>query len=698
LNTKNLRNLHLKIKYDSDSDDVLEEFYVPVLENSIFYKRIAGFFSSTSLSIAARGIFGLIKNGGKMQLLTSSYFSDDDLDIIKNHVKTKEQVLFENFRRDLSELDDALKKDHLKALAWLLSRGLLEIKIVDVLDDHNQILSNQKQKHLGMMHMKIGIFTDGTNTVSFSGSINESATGWYHSIEEIKIFRDWEDGQKNYVYEDLKEFEKYWKNSGKRSITYDLPTAIKNELLKIAPKKLEDLNLSQTIQIPIQQPEEKIQLRPHQINAIDSWKNNDYRGILAMATGSGKTLCALHAADLAPKSTLTIICVPTIPLANQWESEIRNFDKDAAIIRAGTSQSNWSELLGPKLAPYRLSSDVSKIEKRTFIICTNHTASDPSFVNMWTDILPDHIQLIADEVHHLGADSFQNVFKINAMRRLGLSATPERQWDDEGNQTVLNYFKKTVYEYDIKRAIADGYLAHYTYHPLFASMNDREFQEFHALTVEIGREVAIHNQKEKQFGTWLPISDYHKQLLEKRALVKKKTGDKINVFRDWCRQVNQNQILVFCEDTEQMNELINVLNNAGKKYVIYKSDMSDSQKSSSLRLFKENQIDLMLAIRCLDEGLDVPDCAACIIVSSSTSIREFVQRRGRVLRMTNPSKIANVYDMLVMPPADFLPEQEKAVQSMIDSEVERVKIMIDSADNESDVFDILRQKLQYYDM
>ena len=152
---------------------------------------------------------------------------------------------------------------------------LFRSKIVDILDEQNQIMSSQKHKHLGMMHMKIGIFTDGTNTVSFSGSINESATGWYHSIEEIKIFRDWEDGQKNYVYEDIKEFEKYWKNSGKRSITYDLPTALKNELLKITPTNLDDLTLSPYPRISAPKSEEKIQLRPHQINAIDSWKNKD---------------------------------------------------------------------------------------------------------------------------------------------------------------------------------------------------------------------------------------------------------------------------------------------------------------------------------------------------------------------------------------------------------------------------------------
>ena len=180
-------------------------------------------------------------------------------------------------------------------------------------------------------------------------------------------------------------------------------------------------------------------------------------------------------------------------------------------------------------------------------------------------------------------------------------------------------------------------------------------------------------------------------------MIKKKTTDKINQFESWCKSISQNQILVFCEDTEQMNELVNILNQTGKKYVKYKSDMTTIQKTKSLDFFKDGQIELLLAIRCLDEGLDVPDCSACIIVSSSTSIREFVQRRGRVLRATDSQKIANVFDIIVVPPSDYMPEQEDSARSMIESEMERVKIMAASADNKLDIFSEISQKLQYYE-
>jgi len=167
----NFKELSLKIKYDSDEDNILENFYIPVLEHAVTYKRIAGFFSSTSLSIASRGIMGLVKNGGKMQLITSSYLSKQDFEIIKNNTKTKDQIIYENFQKELSELDDHLQKNHLKALGWMLKNELLEIKIVDL---QNQLSEKHDRDTPGMFHMKVGILNDGNNLISFSGSINFS--------------------------------------------------------------------------------------------------------------------------------------------------------------------------------------------------------------------------------------------------------------------------------------------------------------------------------------------------------------------------------------------------------------------------------------------------------------------------------------------------------------------------------------------
>ena len=646
--------------------------------------------------MAARGIIEFAKNGGKMQLITSVYFNKKDLEILKTNSETKEEIISRNFKRELIELDDLLQKDHLKAMGWMLKNNLLEIKIVNLINNEDNLIPENIINKSGMFHMKVGIFNDGNNLISFSGSINESATGWLHSIEEIKIFKEWLSGQQEYVYEDLKEFDKFWNNKATKSKTFDIPFAIKNELIKIAPKNLDELNISYAKKPNISTKiVEKKELREHQKMALDAWKNNNFKGILAMATGSGKTITALFASEMAPKSTITIICAPTVPLIQQWESEIKKFDDLALVVIAGTEKSNWKELLRPKLAPYRLESNLDNIKNRTYVLCTNKTASNKNFVNLWEGIQPKNIQLIADEVHHLGAENLQNIFNINSSRRLALSATPERQWDEQGNQVIFNYFTKTIFEYDLQQAINDGYLAHYTYHPLFAEMNQNEFQEYYELTQEMKQEMAIHKQKERKIGRRLPLPVFLKIILEKRALIKKKTADKVNVFETWCDSFKQNQVLLFCEDTEQMNDLIEILNHTGKKYAKYKSDMQDSQKIQSLNFFKEGRIELLLAIRCLDEGLDVPDCSACIIVSSSTSIREFVQRRGRVLRATSKLKIAKIFDIIVIPPSNYSLEQEDAAQSMINSEMNRLKIMADCADNRLDVINEINHKLEY---
>ena len=646
--------------------------------------------------MAARGIIEFAKNGGKMQLITSVYFNKKDLEILKTNSETKEEIISRNFKRELIELDDLLQKDHLKAMGWMLKNNLLEIKIVNLINNEDNLIPENIINKSGMFHMKVGIFNDGNNLISFSGSINESATGWLHSIEEIKIFKEWLSGQQEYVYEDLKEFDKFWNNKATKSKTFDIPFAIKNELIKIAPKNLDELNISYAKKPNITTKIiEKKELREHQKMALDAWKNNNFKGILAMATGSGKTITALFASEMAPKSTITIICAPTVPLIQQWESEIKKFDDLALVVIAGTEKSNWKELLGPKLAPYRLESNLDNIKNRTYVLCTNKTASNKNFVNLWEGIQPKNIQLIADEVHHLGAENLQNIFNINSSRRLALSATPERQWDEQGNKVIFNYFTKTIFEYDLQQAINDGYLAHYTYHPLFAEMNQNEFQEYYELTQEMKQEMAIHKQKERKIGRKLPTPVFLKRILEKRALIKKKTADKVNVFETWCDSFKQNQVLLFCEDTEQMNDLIEVLNHTGKKYAKYKSDMQDSQKIQSLNFFKEGRIELLLAIRCLDEGLDVPDCSACIIISSSTSVREFVQRRGRVLRATSKLKIAKIFDIIVIPPSNYSLEQEDAAQSMINSEMNRLKIMADCADNRLDVINEINHKLEY---
>ena len=210
------QDLHLDVSYESDSNknQLLDNFYIPVLENSKKYFRIAGFFSSTALSVAAEGIEGLIKNDGKMYLLISPELSEEDFSIISKSEKLEnDAILFSDFVLDA-------KEDNLKALAWLLGNGRLEIKIVV-----------GKKSRNSLFHQKVGIFFDDEgNILSFSGSINETAQAWINNIEEFKVFRSWNAGQIEYLQADLNKFSSYWKNERKdTAIVFDLPSSIKEK-------------------------------------------------------------------------------------------------------------------------------------------------------------------------------------------------------------------------------------------------------------------------------------------------------------------------------------------------------------------------------------------------------------------------------------------------------------------------------------
>ena len=274
-----LRSLNLNISYETTEyqTHLLDEFYIPVLEQATKYYRIAGFFSSSSLSVAAKGIEGLIKNNGKMYLLISPKLSVDDYKIIEEHGNIETTKLFD-------ELSLELPNDNLKALAWLLDRGKLEIKIVVALKAANSLF-----------HQKVGIVFDKNGDIlSFSGSINESAHAWMQNIEEFKVFASWEDGQVAYLNSDLSKFLAYWKNERQEiAKVYDLPTSIRNKIISISPRDVWDLNIMRRYNKDKKVQENKLTLFPHQKNAIKMWIENEFSLLMEMATGTGKTRTAI---------------------------------------------------------------------------------------------------------------------------------------------------------------------------------------------------------------------------------------------------------------------------------------------------------------------------------------------------------------------------------------------------------------------
>ena len=231
------KDLYLKREYDSDVDNLIYDFYVPVLKKTVDYWRLAGYFSSNSLAVAARGITGLLENNGTIKIIASPQLAKRDIELIKKSNGNYLSVIENNILEDLNLIEDAFVKDHIYALAWMLAKRKLEIKIAIVFGKDNIPLLDNEIYNQGIFHQKVGILRDQEgNIISFSGSINETASAWTANNEEFKVFRDWNEEQKHYVASDRKNFDKYWNDTGVSIKVIELPLAIQKKLVSYAPK------------------------------------------------------------------------------------------------------------------------------------------------------------------------------------------------------------------------------------------------------------------------------------------------------------------------------------------------------------------------------------------------------------------------------------------------------------------------------
>lgn len=433
------RDLDIKIKYDSDNSDILNEFYIPVLSRSVEYYRLSGFFSSTSLAVSAQGLEEFIKNNGKMKLVCSSILSKEDVEKIKEVYDSPEELIAERFLMDYDDISNNFVKDNLAALGFMIANGNLEIKIA-VLDESK-----------GIFHSKTGILIDeDDNMLSFSGSDNETAHGWKYNIEEFKVFKSWISGQDDYFIEDLNNFNQYWDNLTFKSEVIDIPMAIRNKLIKLAPSNMEEIHIINNIfdeeddENFDSNPNNIFTLRDYQKEAIDNWINAGKRGIFEMATGTGKTFTSLGCSDVLKKEyssnydpLLIVIAMPTSHLVDQWENDVLKFDFDV-VIKAYSANSSWKN----DLPEYLLDLSIGELEN-VVILTTHATASSDLFRSMVEDCGVDSL-LIVDEVHGIGSKTHKLALESFYKYRLGVSATPERWMDDVGNDAIFSFFGDIV--------------------------------------------------------------------------------------------------------------------------------------------------------------------------------------------------------------------------------------------------------------
>jgi superfamily II DNA or RNA helicase len=440
-------------------------------------------------------------------------------------------------------------------------------------------------------------------------------------------------------------------------------------------------------------PPDWVEARPYQREAISKWLNAGGTGMLRMATGTGKTVTALlaasHVAEAVGESFLLVVAVPYQHLVDQWASDLREFGADPVL--AYQSRRGWQPRLERELLELN-----NGLRDGCVVVTTHRTLSgEPAQQTLRRG--QGRSMLIGDEVHHLGAEHTQKALMDEFDLRLALSATPERWYDEEGTQALGEYFGGTVFEYGLDEAIAAGFLCEYYYVPHIVTLQDDEMEEYLRLTSKIGRLMASAGDED---GVVLDGNQALQTALFKRARLIGTAREKLDLLVDlFERGTDHRYSLVYCgggsmgvdeEGERHVDETTQILRDAcGLTVERFTAREDQGTREQLLSAFEAGEIEVLTSIRCLDEGVDVPATRTAYLLASTSNPRQYVQRRGRILRQHEGKQFAVIHDFIAVPDPSRHPEllsEEKysAERTLIRKELERVSMFADSARNHPD--------------
>lgn len=697
------KSLDIKPSYESGVGDIVQDFYEPVLTEAVLYDRISGFFTSTSLAVAARGMCNFIKNGGIMRIITSPILSSDDVEIIEQLIEKKGEIGSKELGLDLDALEDAFISDHVKAFGWLLAAGKIDIRLAILLDDENKPITKEKILSAGLFHQKIGILTDiEGNHISFSGSINETASAWTKNDEEFKVFKEWEDSS-YYYSEDRERFNTLWEGKKRNVVIVDLPHAVKDELIEYSMDfDAERISAKQYVERKRKQVSpfelDGISLFYYQKEALDNWKKYGFCMLFEMATGTGKTRTAIAGLNYVRHKhtrTITVIACPQNALAKQWkENEVAsfnlNFDKE--IIIDGTVR-NWELILKDVCLE-----NGAGFADHCIIYTTHNTASSDSFISVLMNNRSPRTVLtfVGDEVHWLGAKTLRKALLPIYEYRIGLSATPSRWFDDTGTRLLENYFGDNHYEFTMKDALAEinpitgkHFLVDYMYLVSRISLNEEEGKKYSELTEKISK---LYRMKDKD----PEAAEAYDRLLQKRAEIIKNAENKYLILSnilDKLIEDEQLENLIIFVSPQQKNKVLEILESKGVVHHQLTQEEGNAprkefggltERQYIIKLFKDKKYQALVAIKCLDEGIDIPSACRGILMASSTNPREYVQRIGRIIRQDKDKKLAYLYDICVESSGSLSEELQDIDAKIRANERKRLQEIAENAINSID--------------
>lgn len=727
-----LKKCNVKGEYRSPKDNIIQEFYIPLLSEATSYKRAVGFFSSSALVDISKGITNVAKNHGKIQIVASPYLYEEDIDAIKTGYLNRDKVI-ENalLRQLLSEHTDYYSSERLNLLAHLIADNILDIRIAYI----------ENINGIGMYHEKMGIIQDKeSNKVAFSGSMNATKTAMTLNYETIDVFHNWgEENDAKRVEAKEEAFNSIWNNL-EPNIQIKEFQNISQALIDKYKKKPPNFNIdeeqfSSDIRVIHDLAKEKddvyiynkettpqmpkdITLYDYQEEAISAWVGENYRGIYDMATGTGKTLTALGSIvkiseDINDELAVIIVC-PFQHLVEQWVEDIFKFNIEPIIGYSNSTQKDWKKRLKKAILNQN-----TRYEKRFFcFICTNATFKSTYVQNQISNIKKPML-LIVDEAHNFGSKSYAKLLDNRFQYKLALSATFERHRDEEGTEILFDFFGRKCIKYSLERAIYEGKLTPYKYYPVVVYLNDDELNDYN----EISYEMSKHLVADKSGKVKLDL--YGELLAIERSRIVAGASEKLNTLRNVMDTYkDDNNILVYCGATNVIDETADVSNvdekdirqiNAVTKILGNELEMKVAQFTSRETMTDRatikkqfeggEQLQVLVAIKCLDEGVNIPGIKTAFILASTTNPKEYIQRRGRVLRRSPKKEFAEIYDFVTLPRplksvSSLTAEQAKRDLSLVKKEIDRIeefgKLSLNSmdafclVDDIKDVYNIIK--------
>lgn len=717
-----LKNIDLNISYTSEEDDLYEDFFIPILSTSVEYKRAVGYFSLSVLLNTPAAMSEIIKNDGKIKILFSKVISEFDFNTIKEGMNYSfEANEIPSFREIVASKEDTLLRYRVRLLSYLFYTGRLEMKVA--------------LRRQGMFHQKTGIMSDRFgNSVSFSGSMNEtnSAVNPEFNSEEITVFKSWDIGQTQYVAKHLSDFNKLWSNeSSNLTHVCDLPEVIRSDLNIIAQqddfkptltderrllaKFLDNINVrkKQKPSVPTKLFGQKFSMREHQLEALREWTKKDYQGILELATGTGKTITAIFAATRIIENNegiSLIIVAPYVDLAEQWVNELKLFNINA--LKCYNKKTSWQT----ELKKYFARNTETQNEFIALVV-VNKTFKDEPFQGLMKNFDLERTVFIGDECHHHSSQSFEDKLPYNAKFKLGLSATPFHYIDEVANDRLKSFYGNSVYKYSLYKAIKNRVLTPYEYHPIPVELTLDEADQYHRLTDKIRLQFSYS-------GTSSSNNNEHLQaLLMRRARLIGTASNKLLKLEQLIIEKGvPSHSLFYCSDgsiqkdefefPSSPDEIIgeDPINELKQRKAVGKllrqnrvsaspftSDESSSKRKEILRMFKDGEVSALIAMKCLDEGIDVPACSTAYILASSRNPRQFIQRRGRILRRSPGKDRAIIYDFVVVLPGGQVDQAPREV-SFFQNELGRVADFAKNSINPLSSTKPLNTWLEAYDL